>query len=73
MTYTIVNIDSITQDMVDSCIQTSIDTLRKSLDGTKGLLKYIGAQPDCLIGSPEYTLGEITIILDSEEWTPENL
>ena len=53
----------------DQVIQTSADTLRYSLDGTKTIVKYEGTQPSFLSGKTEYTHSEILAILAGDEWT----
>ena len=45
------------------------NTLRYSLDGTKFIVKYDGAQPSSLTGYTEYTHQEILTILAGTEWT----
>lgn len=45
------------------------ETLRYSLDGTKFIVKYDGAQPSSLSGYTEYTHSEILTILTGTEWT----
>lgn len=41
---------------------------RKSLDGSKALLKFDGGTPSFLIGETQYSLEEITPIMRSAEW-----
>lgn len=41
---------------------------RKSLDGSKALLKFDGDTPSFLIGEPQYSLEEIAPIMQSAEW-----
>ena len=59
--------------------QTSLDSLRYSLDGERFLLKYEGDQPDFVfnitqdtLGSPEYTHRQIAQILRGPEWTKQD-
>ena len=54
---------------IDSCIQTSKDTLRLSVDGTQALLKWEGETPEFLEGEDTYTHSEILAILLTEEWS----
>ncbi len=42
---------------------------RRSLDGSKALLKFDGDTPSFLIGESQYSLEEIRPIMQSEEWT----
>ena len=46
---------------------------RKSLDGSKALLKFDGDTPSFLIGEPQYTHSEILPILAGAEWTDLSL
>ncbi len=62
----------INQSQIDACIQTSIDSARKSVDGTKALLKYRGFQPSSLLGLTEYNKEQIKDILKGPEWTDPN-
>lgn len=52
---------------------TSINTIRKSLDGTKGIIKWDGDEPEFLTTlqtkSSIYNIEEIQSILLTEEWT----
>lgn len=52
---------------------TSVDTIRKSLDGTKGIIKWDGIEPEFVstlqTKSSIYNIEEILTILQTEEWT----
>ena len=54
-------------------METSVDTLRLSVDGTKSFVKYEGAQPASVAAlttkTQEYTHSEILDILATSEWT----
>jgi len=54
-------------------LETSVDTLRVSVDGTKTFVKWNGEQPACVasLTSTEgpYTHSEILAIMDTAEWT----
>jgi hypothetical protein len=56
--------------------ETSIDTVRKSVDETKTFVKYTMPQPSSVTAlttkSQEYTYDEIVSILATPEWTPPN-
>ena len=61
-------------------LETSADTVRKSVDGTKTFVKWEGeAEPACLASvtgkSGPYTYEEMIALLSTEEWTApiENL
>ena len=54
-------------------LETSADTVRKSVDGTKTFVKWDGAIPQCVIdlttSEGPYTYDEILTILSTPEWT----
>ena len=68
-TYVILNTSDLGSVDFDQVIETSADTLRYSVDGSKALLKYEGTQPFSLLGKTEYTHEEILSILSGPEWT----
>ena len=53
--------------------ETSIDTVRKSVDETETFVKYDMPQPSSVTAlttkSQEYTYDEILVILSTPEWT----
>ena len=57
-------------------LETSIDTVRKSVDETKTFVKWEGEIPQCVdaLTTKEgpYTYEEILAILATEEWTNPN-
>ena len=62
----------------DFVLETSIDTVRKSLDETKTFVKWEGDTPDFVLNMQTkqgpYTYEEILNILNKEDWTyPEDL
>jgi hypothetical protein len=54
-------------------METSVDTLRLSVDGTKSFVKYEGTQPASVAAlttkTQEYSHTEILEILATSEWT----
>lgn len=70
-TYVILDASEVGTVNFDEVMQTSADTLRYSLDGSKALLKYEGTQPFFLLGKTEYTHEEILSILSGPEWASE--
>ena len=58
----------------DQVEETSIDTVRKSVDETQTFVKYTMPQPSSVAAlttkSQEYTYDEILAILATPEWTP---
>ena len=67
--WVIVNVSDITEEMIISAT-TSIDTLRKSLDGTQAILKYDGRKPYCFYNMTTYN-HEILTILSGSDWTED--
>ena len=67
--WVIVNVSDITDEMIASAIQTSMDTLRKTLDGTKAILKWNGDTPTCFDGMTTYNHSEILTELAKSTWT----
>ena len=57
-------------------LETSEDTVRKSVDGLKTFVKWNGAMPDCVYNlttkEGPYTYDEILQILATPEWTDPN-
>lgn len=60
------------EDLVVKAIQTSVSTLRKSVDGTKAILKWDGNTPEGFEGITTYTHSEIRTTLSTSEWTLED-
>lgn len=53
--------------------ETSADTLRYSLDGTKTFVKFEGDTPSFLEGKTQYNQAEIRSILNGDEWRPNEI
>lgn len=68
--YVIINSSEVSSVDFGQVFETSNDTLRYSVDGTKTFVKYEGEQPSFLSGKTEYTHSEILAILTGDEWTP---
>jgi len=62
-------------DFTQVC-ETSIDTVRKSVDETKTFVKWDGIMPECVANldtkEGPYTYEEILVILATDEWTDIN-
>ena len=54
-----------------NAIQSNAGTLRKTLDGSKAILKWNGNTPDCFDGMTIYNHSEILEILSGKDWTEE--
>ena len=65
----IINVSDITDEMILNAIQSSMDTLRKTLDGSKAILKWDGDTPSCFNGLTTYTHSEIRTELAKSDWT----
>ena len=67
--WVIVNVSDITEEMINNAIQSSMDTLRKTLDGTQAILKWDGDTPTCFDGMTTYNHSEILTELAKSTWT----
>ncbi len=72
--YVIFNVTELLQINFNQVYETSIDTVRKSVDGTKTFVKYDMPQPSSVAAlttkSQEYTYDEMLNILTGSAWTP---
>jgi hypothetical protein len=75
--FMIFNISELTQIDFTQVLETSLDTIRKSVDQTKTFVKWDGVIPECInnLTTKEgpYTYDEILTILSTTEWTDQNL
>jgi len=69
--WVIVNVSAITDDMLSSAIQLSVNDLRKTNDGSKAILKWDGATPSVFDGMTTFTHSEILTELNKAEWQPD--
>jgi hypothetical protein len=72
--FTIFNVSELNKIDFSQVIETSIDTVRKSIDETKTFIKWDGNNtPKCLANlttaEGPYTYNEISAILQTAEWT----
>ena len=67
--WVIVNVSDITDEMIANAIQSSMSTLRKTLDGSKAILKWDGDTPSCFDGMTTYSHSEIKTELAKSEWS----
>ena len=71
--FMIFNISELSNIDFTQVLETSIDTVRKSVDETKTFVKWDGAIPTSvealLTKEGPYTYEEILIILSTEEWS----
>jgi len=69
--WVIVNVSDITDKMIINAIQSGRDTLRKTLDGSKAILKFDDNTPSCFEGLTTYNHSEILEELAKSAWTEE--
>ena len=67
--WVIINTDDVTDEMIKVSIQSGRETLRKSLDGNKAILKWDGDTPSCFDGMITYSHSEILEELRKSEWS----
>ena len=65
----IVNVSDITSEMIGNSNQTSMNTLKKTLDNSKSILKWDGNTPSCFDGLTTYTHSEILTELAKSDWS----
>jgi len=74
--FMIFNMSEINQIDFNHVLETSADTVRKSVDETKTFVKWDGTMPDCVFNlttkEGPYTYNEILTILATPEWTDPN-
>ena len=72
--WVIVNNSNVTDELISSSLETSIDTLRHTVTGTdKVILKWDGDTPSCFDGMTTYNHSEILTELAKSTWTNEEL
>jgi len=69
MKYVIINSSEKDNINFSEVLETSLDTLRYSLDGSQIFLKFNGKTPSFLKDVKQYTLSQILKILDGPKWT----
>jgi hypothetical protein len=74
--FMIFNVSELPQIDFTQVFETSIDTVRKSVDQTKTFVKWDGEIPSSVSSlttkEGPYTYDEILVILSTEEWTDPN-
>ena len=72
--YVIISKDDVSSVDFSKVVETSVNTLRYSTDGSKTFVKYEGNKPSFLYGKTTYNHSEILAILnevDGEWWTDD--
>jgi hypothetical protein len=71
--YMIFNVSELSEIDFSQVLETSAETVRKSVDGTKTFVKWEGTEPSCVTNlqtkEGPYTHSEILEILSGPEWT----
>lgn len=67
--YVIIDSSEVSSVDFSQVLESSADTLRYSVDGTKTFVKFDGETPSFLTGEPQYNHSEILSILSGPEWT----
>ncbi len=74
--FMIFNVSELNQIDFNTVLETSADTVRKSVDETKTFVKWDGTMPTCVSNlttkEGPYTYEEILTILATSEWTNPN-
>ncbi len=73
MTYVIIDADKVVDIDFSEVKETSADTLRYSLDGTKTFVKFEGDTPSFLEGEDTLNRTEILEVLSGEAWTETDI
>lgn len=75
--FIIFSVDELDKIDFDQVLETSVDTVRRSVDGTKTFVKWDNEVPPCVddITTKEgpYTHSEILEILSGQEWTQPDM
>jgi len=66
--YTIIDASEVANVDFSKVKETSADTLRYSIDGTKTFVKFKGDTPAFLSDKQQYTHAQILEVLSGEEW-----
>lgn len=74
--FMIFNVSELNQIDFNTVLETSAETVRKSVDETKTFVKWDGTMPTCVSNlttkEGPYTYEEILTILATSEWTNPN-
>jgi len=69
--YVILNASEVDTVNFDDVLETSVDTLRYSVDGSETFVKYEGPKPRCLYGKDTLSHTAMLTVLNGEAWTQE--
>ena len=69
-TYVIIDASEVANVDFDQVAETSANTLRYSVDGSKTFVKFEGDEtPSFLVGKPQHNHAQIRELLSGPEWT----
>jgi len=71
-TYVIIDSDEVSSVDFSQVLETSVDTVRYNLAGTRTFVKYEASKPRFLYGKDTLTHSEILAILATSEWSDPN-
>ena len=69
--YVIIDASEVPSVDFNQVLETSSETLRFSVDGSKTFVKFEGSTPTFLAGKPAHSHAEILEILSGSEWTAQ--
>jgi len=72
MKYVIILAEEVSSVNFNQVLETSLETLRYSLDNNQSLIKFEGETPSFLAGKQLYDYEAIMDILNSPTWTEED-
>jgi hypothetical protein len=74
--FIIFNISELSKINFEEVLETSADTVRLSLDGSKTFVKWEGTMPQCvqllMTAEGPYSLQEMIQILEGNDWNDES-
>ena len=72
LTYTAINVSDITPSIMNDCLETSMNTLSTSVDGSPAILKWKGGPPAWVatFGLSTYTQSQIRVLCKTAPWMP---
>jgi hypothetical protein len=75
--FIIFNVNELNKIDWDAVLETSSETIRKSVDGSKTFVKWDGETPECVLSLDSkqgpYNYDEIVEILANSEWTENTM
>lgn len=69
--YVIIDASEVSSVDFNQVLETSAETLRYNVAGTKTFVKFKGSAPTFLAGKPAHSHSEMLAILAGDEWTGE--